>query len=899
VKIIFRLQVLFLLTFYQPVLAGDQLMMNWEKVAILPKDISGKDALGFAGMFTGVHLDVIILAGGANFPDKMPWDGGEKQWWNDIYLLEKSGEEFTWKTDFKSKLPINLAYGSAVSTPGGVIIIGGENTSGPQSAVYRLSWNPKTSELYVSEMPPLPVAVSHSSAALIGTKVYVVAGESTSTVAHFWMLDLQDTDSKWQVLPLWNGPARSNAGLVTQVIAGEAVLYLMGGRQKMSSGISELYSDIHIYHPSTRTWEAAGDMRDAENQKMTLSAFSISSTSSGHILIFGGVTGLYFSQLEKIALELRSDVLDSKVKEELEAKRLAILQNHPGFSKKVFAYHAVTKTWSRLEDLSFDSPVNTMAISYQDEIILPSGEISPGVRTPNIWKLKLQNIEAFGMLNSAILIGYLGLLVVIGVLVSRKQRTAGDFFKAGGRIPWWAAGLSVFGTQLSAITFMAVPAKTFATDWTLFMLLMTIIMIAPLVIYLFLPFFRRLNLTTSYEYLELRFSPLVRTLGSLIYTLLQLGRLGIVLLLPSLALSVVTGIDIETCILIMGLLSIFYTVIGGIEAVIWTDVLQVLVLLSGALICLIFMIVKVDYSMSDWITLARDSGKMKIFDWSFDLSGTAVWVVLIGGLSSNLVQYGSDQTVIQRYLTTKDEASAAKGIRVGAWMALPSALIFFSVGTALYVFYSQHPQDLPPGNHTTDSIFPWYIVTQLPQGVSGLLIAAIFAAAMSSLDSSMNSVATVLTTDFYPRLYPNRDLEGAHRLSFARLITIVIGLLGTGLALFMVQLGITSLWDHFNMLVGLFAGGLGGIFLVGILTSRANWQGATIGLLLSGILQFVVKFYMPLSIHLYAFVGLISAFVFSYLISLLFDKPSRSQIDGLTYKTLKKRKKNYPKLTKA
>jgi SSS family solute:Na+ symporter len=465
-----------------------------------------------------------------------------------------------------------------------------------------------------------------------------------------------------------------------------------------------------------------------------------------------------------------------------------------------------------------------------------------------------------------VLAGYLIVLLIIGMVYSKNQHSTDDFFKGGNRIPWWAAGISIFGTQLSAITFMAIPAKTFATDWLYFFLMMTIIMVSPFIIKYFLPFYRRYNLTTAYEFLEIRFNLPTRLVGSSMYVFLQLGRLGIVLLLPSLALSVVTGIDVNVCILTMGLMSILYTVLGGIEAVIWTDVLQVLVLLGGALLSLGILYTSLDAGViADYV---ETYDKMKIFDWDFDFTHPTLWVVLIGGLATNVVSYGSDQTVIQRYLTTKDERSAAKGITIGAWLTLPATLIFFSLGTLLFVYYKSQPALLSPVLDKTDAIFPWFIVNSLPQGVSGLLIAAVFAASMSSLDSSMNSVASVITTDFVRRLRPLS--EEARYLKLARWITVVIGVMGTGIAWIMATWGISSLWDQFNMIVGLFAGGLGGVFVLGIFFKRASGYGALMGLVASGMIQYWVKEYTDFHLLLYAFTGMLSSVVIGVLASLFY-----------------------------
>jgi solute:Na+ symporter, SSS family len=862
-------------------------LLHWEVAAAFPYPEGSEVPLGYAGMFVGKDKDVAIFAGGANFPEALPWEGGQKKWWDRIYILKKEKGKYQWISK-SFRLPQNLAYGTSVSTESGFILIGGENENGPQKEVYRLLWDNEKQNLKIHNLPDLPLPLAHAAVAYLNGRIYLAGGVSDSTSDLFLSLDLKSQDLKWEEFPSWPAPARSHASLVVQTAGEYDKLYLFGGRKKGEMGVSEVFADVFQFDPKTKKWKDLGLITDGEGNVQHLSAFAASAAGSGHILIFGGVPPDPFNQLEAIAHDLAKPEITETEKDSLILYRNYILNLHPGFSKKVLAFHTVTKSWTELEALPFTTPVDTYFIQLNGDMLLPAGETFPGKRSHEVQKLQIINHQQFGTLNYIVLGGYLGVLVLMGIIISKKQHNVSDYFKAGGRVPWWAAGISVFGTQLSAITFMAIPAKTFATDWTLFILLMTIIMISPVIISWFLPFFRRLNLTTAYEYLEMRFNRTVRSLGSLLYITLQLGRLGIVLLLPSLALSVVTGINVETCILMMGILSILYTVLGGIEAVIWTDVVQVLVLLGGALICLVMMVVKMDMDWATFRELAVDTGKTKMFDTSFDFTGTAIWVVLIGGLASNLVQYGSDQTVIQRYLTTKDEKTAAKGIVTGASMALPSALIFFSIGTALYLFYLQQPEQLSPVIQNTDSIFPWYIVTQLPQGVSGLLIAAVFAAAMSSLDSSMNSVATVVTTDFYKMWFPKQRGEGK-QLAFARWITVIIGVGGTGLALLMANMGIPSLWDQFNMLIGFFAGGLGGIFLAGILIKRVNGKGAVLGLIASALIQILVKYQTELSIHLYAFTGLVSAVLFAYLFSLFFEKPSEKKLNGLTIYSIKKK----------
>jgi SSS family solute:Na+ symporter len=869
--------------------------LTWKDLPELPAAPGQERQHGLAGMFAGVHENVLILAGGANFPEALPWEGGKKVWWDDIFVLQKEGNKHRWLTGGNFKLPMALAYGVSISTPSGLLCIGGNNESGPQKDVFLLKWDHINEKIKLTFIPSLPFPLANATGAAIGNKVYIAGGENQEEVkSSFLTIDLADPFPQWKELKSWPGPPRSHAIAVSQSNGEYPCFFLFGGRQRQENGVSKLYSDGYKFDPLRQNWEKLAPIVNDQGDTLTLSAGTASPAGATHILLFGGVRGKLFNRLEHLQARLSQEDFDEGHKEILLAEQKYILHNHPGFSKEILSYNTITDSWNKLGELPFTSPVTTTAVNWEDKIILPSGEVSPGIRTTKLRSLNFEKTIAFGWVNYTVLGIYLGLLVLMGVVISGKQKSTQDFFKAGGRIPWWAAGVSIFGTQLSAITFMAIPAKTFATDWTLFFLLMTIILVAPIIILWFLPFFRRLNVTTAYEYLEMRYNHTVRLLGSIIYSALQLGRLGIVLLLPSLALSVVTGIDVTICILVMGLLSILYTVLGGIEAVIWTDVIQVFVLLGGAIVSLVFIYTTVDYNFSEiWFQLQADA-KTKVFDFRFDFTSTTLWVVLMGGIAANIVQYGSDQTVIQRYLTTKDEKTAAQGILTGALMTLPSTFIFFSIGTALYLFYTEFPKELTPMLDNTDSVFPFYIATQLPKGISGLLIAAVFAAAMSSLDSSMNSVATVITTDFYHKLFPY-DQSKKGSLKFAKAITVLVGVLGTAFAVMMANMGIPSLWDQFNMIVGLFAGGLGGIFLIGILSTKVNGRGALLGLLTSAVVQVLVKDYTSLSLHLYAFTGLTSAMIFTYVGSLIFREKKPKSIEGLTIHSLRKgRNKRVP-----
>ena len=466
-----------------------------------------------------------------------------------------------------------------------------------------------------------------------------------------------------------------------------------------------------------------------------------------------------------------------------------------------------------------------------------------------------------------VIVIYFLLISGLGYYYSKRQKNTEDFFRGGQRIPFWAAGISIFGTALSPITFMAIPAKTYSTDWSYFLLNMSIFLSLPLVILLFIPYYRQKKLNTPYEYLEIRFSSIIRLLGSCCFILYQIGRIGVILFLPSIALNLVTGVDIFLCIALMGGVSLIYTLMGGIEAVIWTDVVQVFVLMGGVSLSLILIIIDTENGFSGIIEQAKIYGKFNAFDLTFSLKEPTVWVMLFGGFFINLTTYGTDHTMVQRYLVTPTQKEAQKSLWIGALLTIPATFIFFFMGTALFVFYQVNPSALNNNFINNDAIFPWYIVSQLPSGVSGILIAAIFAAAMSSLSSSMNSGAASFSADIYDRygFIWNKD-----PLKMARWTTLCIGMMGILFALFMATADIKSLWDQFNKILGLIFGSLGGVFMLGLLTKKANTKGVLIGIVVSFTIQLIISFQQSVHLLMYAATGMISCFISGYFGSLLF-----------------------------
>lgn len=839
-------------------------VLDWSTLAPLP------DPIGVAGAFAGVSEGVLIVAGGANFPDGPPWEGNAKVCHDRIFLLDlraprKNDEELrsrgaAWR-ESKLRMPRPLAYGVSLTTPDGLLCIGGGDSNRHYRGVFLLRM--RDGELQRIDLPPTPRPVAFACGALVGQTVYVAGGrespEAPEALKTFWAIDLGQSagERQWRQLEPWPGRPRMLAVAGSQA----GVFFLLSGADLVASDDGLIKRK---YLRSGYSYTPQGGWRRTADIPWPVVAAPSPALSLGqtHLAIVGGDDGTHVGQ----ASTLRN--------------------RHPGFRREVLAYETITDTWTVMGEIAEHDamlpPVTTAAVPWGEGFILPSGEVRPGARSPQVLLAQRRRVEAaFGWLDYLTVAAYLGTLVAMGFYFSRRENTTDDFFLGGRRVPWWAAGLSIFGTQLSAITFMAIPAKAFATDWVYLMGHVAVVAVTPLLIWAYLPFYRRLNVTTAYEYLEKRFNVAARLLGSAAFILLQLGRMGVVLYLPAMALSAVTGVDVYLCIVVMGMLATLYTVLGGIEAVVWTDVIQVAVLLGGAVLGLGVIVGNVEGGSLRIIEMGFDAGKFRMVNPTWDIATTAIWVVIVGKMLEGLVPFTADQTVVQRYLTTRDEKQAARSIWANASLIVPSGALFFALGTALWAFYKLHPDLLVPLDET-DRILPWFVAQQLPAGISGLVIAALFAAAMSSLDSSMNSIATALTTDWYRRFRP--AVTDRHCLRLARCFTVALGAVGTGLALYMAAIESRSLWDQYLRIVGLFGGGVAGLFVVGIFTRRANGLGAVLGFFASGVVIYFVRASGAVHFFLYAAIGIVTCAGVAWLVSCL--TPSGKDIEGLTIYTL-------------
>lgn len=368
--------------------------------------------------------------------------------------------------------------------------------------------------------------------------------------------------------------------------------------------------------------------------------------------------------------------------------------------------------------------------------------------------------------------------------------------------------------------------------------------------------------------------------SSLLFIIFMITRIGIVLYLPSVALSTVTGIDLFLCILLMSVVTIIYSTMGGVEAVVWGDVIQGGILVFGALISAIYLVVETG-GIDKTVSIAMSADKFKMLDFSFDFTQPTFWVIFFGaGIANSLITYTSDQTIVQRYLTTADMAKTKSSIWLNGLISLPVLVLFYFIGTALYSFFHVHPELLPATMSNAEGIFPYFIVNELPAGVAGLLIAAIFAATMSTLSSNINSASTAITVDFAKRFFP--QLSDSHQVLTARISGILIGILGTLLAIELSLMDVKSFFDEFNTFIGLLTSGLGGLFAIGIFMPRVKGYAALCSLLVSVGILLWMKGNSSLNFMLYGLIGIGLSMLFALIFSYVFPEKPKT-LTGLTW----------------
>jgi len=504
----------------------------------------------------------------------------------------------------------------------------------------------------------------------------------------------------------------------------------------------------------------------------------------------------------------------------------------------------------------------------------------------------IMNSSGITWIDWSIVFCYFTIMLLMGLWFSKRQKSIKEYFLASHSMSSFAVGISIIATLLSTISYLSHPGELIAHG-ALFMFTMLIVPISYLIlVFVFIPFFIKLDVTSAYEYLEKRFNVSVRILAAVFFIFIRIIWMGVVIYTASNAMSRMTGININYIILGLGFIAVTYTCAGGMRAIIWTDVVQFFILLGGAVFTICFIMWKVGnvgvFLSQGWELIRASERTYPIFPQSIFTPRTVFGFVL-AGFFWHLATMSSDQVAIQRYLSTRNLKEAQRSLWINFFSDFSLSIILSIVGIALLVYFKTYPHELPAQlsnlKKSGDALFPWFIVHGLPIGLTGLVMSALFAAAMSSLDSGIHSISTVITVDFRERF----KRKASNELFFARVLIIIIGIIATLWGLFVYKIP-GNIYEITNRSTSCIVGPLFGLFALGILSKRTTGIGAIIGALAGLFTGFLGTYCgvwglaeQNISFQLLIPLSFIVSYVVGWLVSLFTPRPQAKQLKGLVY----------------
>ena len=462
---------------------------------------------------------------------------------------------------------------------------------------------------------------------------------------------------------------------------------------------------------------------------------------------------------------------------------------------------------------------------------------------------------------------FTGGVVAFGCSFFKKKGTSEEFTSAGRSLPGWVVGMSIFATYVSSISYLGYPGKAFSGDWNAFVFSLSIPIASYFAARYFVPFYRSQDSISAYSFLENRFGPWARIYASSCYLLTQIARTGSILYLLALPMNVLLGWNIQTIIIVTSVAIVLYSMLGGMKAVIWTEAIQGIILIGGALVCMFILLFDMPEGPAQTFSIAMEDGKFSLGSFGSSLSESTFWVCLIYGVFTNLQNYGIDQSYVQRYHTAKNEKEAKFSALFGGYLFIPVSAVFFMIGTGLYAFYKVHPGVLPDGVGA-DYVFPFFIVNELPVGLTGLLIASIFAAGMSTIATSVTSSSTIILTDYYQRF--RKHAGNRERMLVLKLSSVGVGVAGILVAF--AFMSVQSALDAWWALASIFSGGMLGLFLLGYISRKARNFDAVLGVVCGVILVCWIVISPFVHANLAIIFGTLLIFLVGFLSANLFNK---------------------------
>ena len=748
-------------------------------------------------------------------------------------------------------LPISDAQAWAATAQHGdeLILAGGLLNGAPSAKVSRITW--KDGKFDNRDLPPLPKPVIGAGAAIVCEKLYVVGGMhaegSREVLRDVMLLDLTHPESGWKAIEPLPG-----MGKILPMVTGQYdMLQVIGGREfHANSGYApsrEVW--IYRYKPSEGTtttgWSKGSDL------PLPLAGGTAIPSGQAHIIVMGG---------------------DSTP---LNSNPFILQGNNPS---PTLLFHIVTDAW-----IPAGKALSRQGALYGHDAATGALLVFGGNGPRDVLQVTIpRTARNMNWVDYLMILLYFTFIGYIGYYF-RKQKSAEEFALGNRETLWWAAGISMFATAASAISFMAVPALAFASNlvW-----LFPLIVLIPAYFFntrITYPILRRLEITSTFEYLERRFNTELRLIASFIQIMFQtFGRASIVLVLPSIAIAATTGLDVRWSVIIMGVLTTVYTGIGGFEGVTWTLVFQGALKLLAPIAIIWICIAGLPGGIGEFFHTNLIYHKFEYAIGGFDLAFPLVWVMMSRVFLEQTIWQAGDQAVIQRIFASKDSE-----IRKVTVMNLSCGVVIGTLvtvmGLAIFAYFHAHPEKFDAAS-TIDQIVPLFVIQGMPHGAVGIVIAAIFASAMATVAGSMNSVATIFTVDFYERWWPGASDKS--NLNMMRISSFVTGAAATLVALWLTTLNLKSIMVTWNILSSLLGGGIVGIFALGMFSTRANSGGAICGAILSILIGLYVKFFTGIHWAFLLPILIFSAMIIGYLCSFFF-KSKNNDLTGLTIFHLK------------
>lgn len=423
----------------------------------------------------------------------------------------------------------------------------------------------------------------------------------------------------------------------------------------------------------------------------------------------------------------------------------------------------------------------------------------------------------------------LSLLVSLyfGRYFSKKQTSTHVFFTTGGRVPAWAVGMSILATLISSVTFIAYPGAGYLGKWILLVQAIMVVIVLSVIVWFVVPLYRKVIKISTYEYFEKRFGFLARIYSSLAFAFTHFSKMGTVFFLLSLPISKVINLNPYLTVWLVGFIVIYVAVKGGMEAIIWLDAIQGFLLILGGILSVTIILFKTPGGITAISHLIEQYDKINFGPYDLNFAKLTFIVMALNGIFYGIQKYATDQTIVQRYLTTKTDKDAIKAALTGVYLSLPVWTLFMLIGTLLFAYYKINPG--LPSNLKAEEVFIYFMMNELPVVIKGLVISALIAAAISSLDSDLNSLSAVVVEDYYKRFKPHATEE--QKLKFAKIVILITGVASLLIATLYVASGSEGILGIVFGLYAIFSGGIAGIFLLGIFSKRANKKGLYIAII--------------------------------------------------------------------